>query len=197
MLKKAHHLALKHVTAITTLADDSWQYESSPEKFTYLVTWMGRGERHFPLIRNGESKSCFLPTCSFNRYSQKPNWCQALCWALCGQEGGWGEATKNQSKIEEPVSAPEQKMKGRCSPESELPSTHRLSGRRLKHTHPTPPPDPEVTSESCLFTCPPGDNIHFLQSWLLQGSRLYYKATTNNSWFLYNSIYLRRKLVLS
>lgn len=79
VLQEAHHLALKPVTAITTLADDSWCCESSPEPCTYLVTWMGRRERHFPLIRNGESKSCFLPTSSFNRYSQKPNWCQALC----------------------------------------------------------------------------------------------------------------------
>lgn len=44
---------------------------------------------------------------------------------------------------------------------------------------------------------PPGDNARFPQSWLPQDSRLYYEATSSHSWFLYNHIYSRRKLVLN
>lgn len=44
---------------------------------------------------------------------------------------------------------------------------------------------------------PPGDNARFPQSWLPQDSRLYYEATSIHSWFLYNHIYSRRKLVLN
>lgn len=157
VLKGAHPLALKSVTAITTLADDSRWCESSPEQCTYLVTWMGRGERHFPLIRNGESKSCFLPTSSFNRYSQKPNWCQALCWALCGQEGEWGEAMRNQSEMQDPVSVQEQ-VRPRAGTAFHTWALWDPSQKGAKHTHPMLPPP---------LTCPPGDNIPFLPSWVL------------------------------
>lgn len=73
-----------------------------------------------------------------------------------------------------------------------------LSGMSLK-THSSYPAPTGVTQilRALLRAAPSlvlwGDIIHFLQSWLPQESSLYYKATTINSWFLYNYIYLRRK----
>lgn len=87
----------------------------------------------------------------------------------------------------------------------ELPSTCALSGRSLKTRPPSSTPrgggeagrpDPELPSQSCPFTSS-GDNARFPQSWLPQDSRLYYEATSIHSWFLYNHIYSRRKLVLN
>lgn len=53
----------------------SWWFmrtESSSEQYVHLVMCRGKGERYFPLIRNGASPNCSLPRYSFNWYSQEP-----------------------------------------------------------------------------------------------------------------------------
>lgn len=85
----------------------------------------------------------------------------------------------------------------------ELPSTCALSGRSLKTRPPSSTPrgwgGAQILSSllRAAPSRPPGDNARFPQSWLPQDSRLYYEATSIHSWFLYNHIYSRRKLVLN